>query len=195
MSDPGVPPPYGQNPYPPNPYGQPLPQPGPVYPYASWGRRVSGTLIDMLLAGFTSLPGLIVLGIGIQMGVQDLESTTDANGVTEYSGDWNSSGTPMVIIGSLLMLLPVLFTIWNYYIRQGRTGRTIGKGVVDIKLIGEASGAPIGAWMAFVRQLCHIADSILYIGYLWPLWDPKRQTFADKIMSTVVINDPAPIGP
>ena len=25
------------------------------------------------------------------------------------------------------------------------------------------------------------------IGYLWPLWDPMRQTFADKLMKTVVI--------
>jgi hypothetical protein len=26
-----------------------------------------------------------------------------------------------------------------------------------------------------------------YVGYLWPLWDNKRQTFADKIMGTVCV--------
>jgi hypothetical protein len=26
------------------------------------------------------------------------------------------------------------------------------------------------------------------VGYLWPLWDEKRQTFADQIMKTTVIN-------
>lgn len=31
---------------------------------------------------------------------------------------------------------------------------------------------------------------ICNIGYLFPLWDPKRQTIADKIMKTVVINAP-----
>ena len=41
--------------------------------------------------------------------------------------------------------------------------------------------------MSFVRQLLHIVDSICYIGYLWPLWDRKRQTFADKILKTVVL--------
>jgi hypothetical protein len=42
--------------------------------------------------------------------------------------------------------------------------------------------------MAFVRDLCHIVDSLIcYIGYLFPLWDAQRQTLADKIMSTVVI--------
>jgi len=35
----------------------------------------------------------------------------------------------------------------------------------------------------------HIVDGLsLFIGYLWPLWDKKRQTFADKIMSTVVVS-------
>src|SRR4051812_14775871 len=103
MSDPGAPPPYGANPYDPNPHtGQPIQQPGPVYPYASWGRRVSGTIIDLLLAGFTSLPGLICLGIGIELGLQDLDSYTDDAGATQVRGDWNSAGTPMVIIGCVL---------------------------------------------------------------------------------------------
>ena len=43
----------------------------------------------------------------------------------------------------------------------------------------------------FVRQLAHIVDSLVcYLGWLWPLWDSKNQTFADKIMSTVVIIQP-----
>jgi len=47
---------------------------------------------------------------------------------------------------------------------------------------------PIGAGMAFVRDICHILDSLAcYIGFLFPLWDAKRQTFADKIIHTVVI--------
>ena len=67
----------------------------------------------------------------------------------------------------------------------------VPKGIIGIKLIGESTGQPIGALMAFVRQLAHFLDSLLcYIGYLWPLWDDKRQTFADKILSTVVVRQP-----
>jgi hypothetical protein len=40
-----------------------------------------------------------------------------------------------------------------------------------------------------VRHVCHFVDGLFCgLGYLWPLWDDRRQTFADKIMSTVVIN-------
>ena len=44
--------------------------------------------------------------------------------------------------------------------------------------------------MCFVRYLCHFVDSLAcYIGWFWPIWDTKRQTFADKIVSTVVVID------
>ena len=81
--------------------------------------------------------------------------------------------------------------MWNYCLKQGRTGYTIGKGVLGIKLIKQDTGQPMGAGLSFVRQLAHIVDALpCYLGYLWPLWDAKRQTFADKIMGTVVIEQP-----
>jgi uncharacterized RDD family membrane protein YckC len=73
--------------------------------------------------------------------------------------------------------------------RQGTTGQTIGKQVVGIKLIREQDGQPVGPGMAFVRGIAHILDSIpCEIGFLWPLWDAKKQTFADKVCSTVVVS-------
>ena len=54
--------------------------------------------------------------------------------------------------------------------------------------MGEADAAPIGPGRSFLRQVAHILDALpCYLGYLWPLWDSKRQTFADKIMTTVVV--------
>jgi hypothetical protein len=42
--------------------------------------------------------------------------------------------------------------------------------------------------MAFVRDVCHILDSIVcYVGFLLPLWDANRQPLADKIVRTVVV--------
>jgi len=32
---------------------------------------------------------------------------------------------------------------------------------------------------------------LCYLGWFWPIWDRKRQTFADKIMRTVVVIQPA----
>lgn len=41
--------------------------------------------------------------------------------------------------------------------------------------------------MALLRDVAHILDAILCVGFLWPLWDRKRQTFADEIMSTLSV--------
>ena len=190
----GQPPqPYGQQP--PQPYGQPYGgspygTPGPTYPYSHWIKRVGAYLLDGLFTNLVAIPAYVLIGIGIGVGTQDLETYTDAAGTTQTTGEWNDSGTALLVIGGLLFLLPVIFFIWNVFLRQGKTGYTLGKGILGMKLIHEADGQPIGAGMAFVRQLCHILDAFCYIGYLWPLWDAKRQTFADKIIKTVVINQP-----
>src|SRR5215468_6743701 len=78
--------------------------------------------------------------------------------------------------------------VWFRCIQAGRTGQSLGKRTLNLRLISENTGEPIGGGMAFARDICHILDSLAcYIGWLFPLWDAKRQTFADKIIGTVVI--------
>lgn len=85
-------------------------------------------------------------------------------------------------------LLSLGWSIYNRWYLGGTTGQSIGKKALNIRLVSEESGQPIGMLMAFVRDICHIVDSIIcYIGYLFPLWDAKRQTIADKIVKTVVV--------
>ena len=167
MSDPTTPAdPYGQ-PYgtpPTNPYGEVHGQPVYGAAYAGWGKRVGATLIDVLIV----VPAYIVAGIGQGIG--------------------GGAGGLITVIG---YLAAIAIFVWNVCLQGGNTGYTIGKGVLGIKLIKEQTGQPIGAGMAFVRQLVHILDGLpCYVGYLWPLWDAKKQTFADKILTTIVIEQP-----
>ncbi|NKI40543.1 RDD family protein [Streptomyces physcomitrii] len=81
----------------------------------------------------------------------------------------------------------IALAIWQL-IQEGRTGQTVGKKAVGIRLVRESDGQPVGVGMAFVRRIAHFLDSIAcYLGWLWPLWDEKKQTFADKVCSTLVI--------
>jgi uncharacterized RDD family membrane protein YckC len=94
----------------------------------------------------------------------------------------------MLVLGAVIA---VAFFVWNTLIRQGRTGYSIGKTVVGIRLVRISTGEPMGAGLCFVRQLAHYVDSLVcYLGWFWPLWDAKRQTLADKIMATVVVIQP-----
>jgi uncharacterized RDD family membrane protein YckC len=93
-----------------------------------------------------------------------------------------------VALSFIVLLIVLGITIYNRWILGGKTGQSWGKRALGIKLLSESTGQPIGAGMAFARDIVLLLVSLpCYIGFLWPLWDAKRQTFADKILSTVVV--------
>jgi DNA-binding beta-propeller fold protein YncE len=97
-----------------------------------------------------------------------------------------------LVLGAELVLM-LVYAIWNWGYRQGSTGSTIGKSVLKFTVVSEKTGQPIGFGRSVVRELAHIVDWIIfYIGYLFPLWDARRRTLADMIMSTVCLATPTP---
>jgi uncharacterized RDD family membrane protein YckC len=90
-------------------------------------------------------------------------------------------------LGSLLWIAALAWAIYNAYL-GGTTGQSYGKKIAGTRLILEATGQPPGGGLGIGRYFLHIIDSLpCYLGFLWPLWDPKRQTFSDKILKTVVL--------
>jgi uncharacterized RDD family membrane protein YckC len=153
----GQPAPYGQAPYGQAPYGQ-APQGNFGGTLAEWPIRVGSSLLDGIIP---TIPAWILIGIGV--------------------------AAKSFAIAALGYLLALGFGIWNL-IRQGQTGQTIGKRICGTYLVRESDGQYIGGGLSFARAIAHIVDAIpCYIGFLWPLWDSKKQTFADKIMGTVVV--------
>jgi len=64
----------------------------------------------------------------------------------------------------------------------------MGKKWAGTRVLREQDGQVIGGGMGIARYILHILDAIpCYLGFLWPLWDAKKQTFADKILKTVVV--------
>lgn len=147
-------------------YGQPAYGGAPSVAYASWIQRVGASVIDALcVAPFSILA--VVLGRG----------TDDATGLPTVNAFYY-----------VFLLLALLVTAYNRWYQAGKTGQSWGKKALGIRLIGEQSGQPVGAGLAFGRDICHFVDSIIcYIGYLFPLWDAKKQTIADKIVKTLVV--------
>jgi len=90
-------------------------------------------------------------------------------------------------LGFLVWLIAIVWYFYNKYL-EGATGQSYGKKIAGTKLIRAQDGGLLGGGQGAVRGFTHILDAIpCYIGFLWPLWDAKKQTFADKIMSTYVI--------
>lgn len=168
--------PYGQAPYGQTPYGQ-APHGG--YPgapeLASWGRRVGAFLLDELVA----LVPYMAFGAGA---LANSEPGVDAYG----NPTTNPTGVGVVFLLLAMASLAVVW-VWNRGVLQGRTGQSLAKRWLGIRLVDASTGQPLGTGRALLRDVCHIADGFFYLGYLWPLWDARKQTFADKIVGTVVV--------
>jgi uncharacterized RDD family membrane protein YckC len=130
---------------------------------ATYGQRVGGFLVDIGIPG-----GLLAVVLIAALATRDV-----------------------VVIGIVYpgaALVGLAFLVWNSGYRQGRSGQSLGKSVLGTRLVSAGSGEPVGFGRAFGRQVAHLVDAIpLGVGFLWPLWDEQRQTFADKMCSTLVV--------
>ncbi|MFF7700051.1 RDD family protein [Streptomyces lydicus] len=176
-------------------YGQPgMPGMGMPQGYASWGARVGAYLIDYLIVGLIPtilyIVGMAMTASSAASSIPDTSSCPpgDVQCISDAYNKASESSTPagafvMIAIAALIGLAAGIFVL----VKEGSTGQTPGKKAMNIRLVKETTGQPIGFGMAFVRKLCHILDGFCCLGYLWPLWDEKSQTFADKIVGTVVV--------
>ncbi len=102
-------------------------------------------------------------------------------------------GIVVVILAVLLKgvgeALGILITIAYYtYFEGGPRGQTPGKSALGIRVISFDTGGPIGYGRAFIRYIGSLVSSlVIYIGYLWMLWDREKQCWHDKFAGAVVV--------
>jgi uncharacterized RDD family membrane protein YckC len=182
MSDQPPPPSPPANPYGAVPYGGQPGMPG-TLPWvearygrvADFGSRVVAYLVDTLVA----LAPLVLTVIGfVVIGVSS-------------SGSLDSPA--LTVVGILLAVGgyvgSIALSIWNRVFRAGRTGQSIGKQAQGLVLVDAVTGRPIGTGNAFLRELVNgVANSVLWLGSLWMLWDPDKQTLGDKAVHSTVIH-------
>lgn len=73
---------------------------------------------------------------------------------------------------------------------HGRTGQTPGDAALSIRVVDERAGTatPIGYGRAAGRWVVSIASAlVILVGYLWMLWDPKKQTWHDKAVGSLPV--------
>jgi Mce-associated membrane protein len=71
----------------------------------------------------------------------------------------------------------ILLTLVNRLLLPTVTGWSLGRA-----LCGAA-----GPWGLLLRDLAHLLDTAsVLVGWLWPLWDSRRRTFADMLLRTEV---------
>ena len=128
-------------------------------PRANFGQRLVAWLIDVVV---------VVIGLGILVGV--------AAAIDETLG----------VIAYFLGIAGVF--LYYAYFEGSPSGQTIGKKALKIRVIDFNTGRPLGFGRGLIRSVARIPSQFLcYLGYLWMLWDREKQTWHDKLSTTVVV--------
>ncbi|MFN2594832.1 MAG: RDD family protein [Actinomycetota bacterium] len=182
MSDQGTTPPPDQGSAAPIPEAQAAQTPaaptyqqapkGPSGPRAGFWRRFGAALIDGILLG------VVNAGVSAAFG-QKLFETTHTNG--NASLHFHASG------GAFLIELVIAVAYFAYF-EGGASGQTLGKRALGIRVIDYSSGGPIGYGRAVLRFFArYLSAFVCLLGYLWMLWDKEKQTWHDKISTSLVV--------
>lgn len=148
--------------------------------YAGWFRRLGSGLIDRGLSWLVFWSVFFIAG-AIAAAISDFthESQVQAEAVSKASTPW------LFLIGFLLWLA---LLVTNRVIMEGRTGQSLGKRALGTAVVDAKTGLPIGSPRALGRWFSHMMDWLpLGAGWLAPVWDKKRQTFADAMSDCVVV--------
>ena len=147
-----------------------------------------------LIASITCLITLFV--VGLVQGIEDSDVVLIEDGeILEFEITTSGATTELWIVAWLLAVVAIIWSLWYFGYRQGKTGLTPGKKVAGTKLIHIETGEPPGGAKGLGRSIIPSAlgafSSGIYqlIDYLWPLWDDKNQRLTDKMFATQVVVD------
>ncbi|MGI8684871.1 MAG: pentapeptide repeat-containing protein [Acidimicrobiales bacterium] len=133
---------------------------------ASWKQRALARLYDEA-HGLAIVAGATVLGLALQT-------------LLHYEGAFP-------VFAGLGAVAALGLQVRNLVV-QGHTGQTPGKRRQGICVVRERDGLPIGPGRSVLRYALHILDTLpALLGWLRPLRNAKGQTFADTVLTTVVV--------
>ncbi|MGZ5116057.1 MAG: RDD family protein [Burkholderiales bacterium] len=126
------------------------------------GLRAVATIIDTVL--------LLVVGYVLAL----FTGNTTATG-------FNLSGGPFFIW--------LLIAIGYYTVLEARSGQTLGKRLINLKVVKLEGAAPIDMQAAIVRNVLRLVDGFLFylIGAIAVWTSDKKQRLGDRVAGTIVV--------
>ncbi|MGV9802978.1 RDD family protein [Mycobacterium sp. NPDC003449] len=133
----------------------------PVAPQAPWTARVGAFAIDVL-PGAAAVVTLALLALSAPL----------------YGWLW----WVYFVTAAVVTIVVVVNRVWL----PATTGWSLGRAVLGLRVV-TPDGAPAGVLRLLARELAHLLDTAaVFIGWLWPLWDGRKRTFADLLARTEV---------
>ena len=140
--------------------------------YAGFVTRLVAFVIDRALTGIISM--IIVLSV---------KYVVDAFAINQVLGFFDGRWQWAAAAGALVTLVvSVVYDIGFWML----AGQTPGKYLMGVRIV-RTEGDRIKLWNAVRREIGYVLSGILFLGYLWILFDNRRQGFHDKLAGTLVV--------
>ena len=164
-----------------------LPPPDPqtrvMWEYAGFFPRLLARVGDSIVAIIYGLPAIVGGIFLIALGVRNCDATDTGFTCTSDQVRWTPVGLGLLAVFVGFMMFVILPIRWIAKHGAGPVARRLHVKVVCIR-----THQPIGTARAVGRFFgSAISGWIFYLGYLWMLWDSEKQTWHDKMVSSVVI--------
>jgi len=143
--------------------------------YAGFLRRLAAALIDEMLVGIAAAA---------------ISSAT----VFTFLIEARPGTDPLTATALPFGLIAIALAVIYFTFLDGRYGVTVGKRLMNLKLIRYAQ--PNRDGIGFLHALGRLAvggvlRGLFNISFLWALLDPKRRAIHDRVFGTLVVYDPA----
>ena len=152
--------------------------------YAEWWQRMLAFIVDMLVVWIPTILLLVVVDSSLGPGTVD-----------PLTGELESGNRDAILLAVFAICYFVLVPAYFALSHGGEAGWTIGKRLLRIRVADQHRGSPIGIGRAFLRWVVTgLFWLLLYVpgilDLLWPIWDPERQSWHDKLVNSVVVTSP-----
>lgn len=151
---------------------------------------MGGLLLDSLLYGLLLAPFAIACVALMVRAFDDCYSIEDEFGnTTELHCPEGAIDGGALTAGIIVGVAGLLVVAILYLRALAKTGQTWGRRLAGVKVVNANTGEPPGWGKAIGRSLFEriISGQLLFLGYLWMLWDKNKQTWHDKVAGTIVI--------
>jgi Mce-associated membrane protein len=86
-----------------------------------------------------------------------------------------------------VLVAAALVTMVNRVVLPAILGWSLGRALLGLAVVGQDGTAAVGVGRLMLRELAHLLDTVsACVGWLWPLWDSRKRTFADLLLNTEV---------
>jgi uncharacterized RDD family membrane protein YckC len=152
--------------------GEQVPQPIFLGRYAGFITRLLAFMIDRVI--------LSIVVVIVVWFAEWIANAFTINLLLFHEGtSWQLS---LAVTGGLYLLFSLLYDIGFWML----AGQTPGKRVMGVR-VARTDGKRLRFGNALRRAIGYVLSAILFLGFLWILFDNRRQGFHDKLAGTMVV--------